>query len=114
MAIDPHRAIIVRDRKGKNFPVKLLFALYSFIELDNTSYSASYIINILLIRYIESRGAALDLVYKKWKVYPVGCDEKGGIIDTTDEGIELIKLLVYKYGSPKFNRVIRLRPWTLY
>lgn len=113
MAVDPHRAIIVRDRKGKNFPVKLLFALYSFIELDNTSYSVSYTISILSIRYIESRGAELDLIYKKRKVYPIGYDEKGGIIDTTNKGIELIELLVCRCGSPESNRVIRLRPWTL-
>ena len=114
MAIDSHRPVIVRDRKGKNFPVKLFFTLYISIKFDSTSYRASYTVSILSIRYIESRSAALDLVYKKRKVYPVGCDEKGGIIDTINKGIELVTLLVYKCGSPKSNRVIRLRPWTLH
>lgn len=114
MAIDSHRPVIVRDRKRKNFPVKLFFALHSSVKFDDTSYRASYTVSILSIRYIESRGVALDLACEKRKVYLIGYDEKRGIIDTTDEGIELVELLVYKCGSPDSNRVIRLRPWTLH
>lgn len=108
ITVDSYRAVIVRDRKGKNFPVNLFFALYSSVNFDNTSYGASYTISILSIYYIESRDAALHLVYKKRKVYSIDYDEKEDIIDTTDKRIELIKLLVYKCESPKFNREIRL------
>ena len=114
MAIDSHRPMIVRDRKGKNFPMKLFFALHSSVKFDDTSYRASHTVSILSIRYIESCGAALDLACEKRKVHPVGCDEKGGILDTTDEGIELVKLLVCRCGSPESKRVNRLRLWTLH
>ena len=92
--------------------VELLFVLYSIVELDNTSHSANHVVNILLVRYIESLGATLDLACEKGKVHPVGCDEKQGIIDTTDEGIELVELLACERGSFESNRVIRLRQWT--
>jgi len=95
IVIDPYYTIIVRDRKGEDFSVKLLFALYSSVELDNTSYGASYTISILSICNFKSRGVVLHLVYKERKVYLVSYDEKGGIIDATDKRIELIKLLIY-------------------
>ena len=114
LAIDSHPPVIVRDRKGKSFPVKLFFALHSSVKFDGTSYGASHTVSILSICYVESRGAALDLACEKWKVHSIGCDEKGGIIDTTDEGIELVELLVCKRGSPESNGEIRLRPWTLH
>ena len=114
MAIDSHRPVIVRDRKGKNFSMKLFFALHSFVKFDGASYRASHTVSVLSIRYIESRGAALDLACEKRKVHPIAYDRNGGIIDTTDEGIELVELLVCKCGSPESNRVIRLRPWTLH
>lgn len=114
MAVDSYRAIIMRDRKDKNFSVNLFFALHSSVNFDDISYGVSHTVSILLICYIESRGAILHLAYEERKVYLVGCDEKGDIIDTIDKRIELVKLLVYKCGSSEFNREIRLRPWTLH
>jgi hypothetical protein len=94
--------------------MKLLFALYSFIELDDTSDGKSHTVSVLSVGDIKSRGAALHLACQERETHLVGSGEKGGIIDATDERIKPVKLLISKCGSPESDRVIRLRPWTLH
>ena len=94
VAVESHRAMIVRDRNNKNFPVKLFFALHSSVDIDDTSYGASHNASILSICYNESHGAAVYLACEKRKVHLVDCDEKEDIIDIIDGRTELVKLLV--------------------
>jgi len=94
--------------------VKLFLAFHSSVEFDDTSYDNSYTISVLSVGDIKYRGTILNLVGEEGKVYPVGYNEKGGLINAIDERIDLFKLLVGKYESPKSNRVIRLRLRTLH
>lgn len=94
--------------------MKLLSAFHSSVDFDDTSYGASHNASILSIYYIESRGAAVHLACEERKEYQADYDVKGGIIDITDERTEPVELLVCDCGSPRSDREIRLRPWTLH
>ena len=61
MIIDSYRSIIVRDREGENFSIKLFLTLHSFIEFDNTSYDNSYTVSVLSIYDIKNYSIALHL-----------------------------------------------------
>ena len=80
MAVDLHHTIIVRDRNGEDFLVKLFFALYSFIELDNASYGNYHAISVLSVCDIKYYSTAVYLAHEERGVHLVGCHEKGGFI----------------------------------
>ncbi len=69
---------------------------------------------VLAVGDVQRCRAALDLAGEEGKVHPIGCNEKGGLINVTDERIKLFELLVGKCGSPESIRVIWLRLGTLY
>lgn len=84
ITINPHRLIIIQDRKGKDLPVKFFLPFYNFIELDDTSYSNNYTINVLSISNIKYRGIILYFVYKEGEIYPVNYNEKESFINIID------------------------------
>lgn len=90
--------------------MELLFLLNELEELDDAPYGKSYAISVLLIGDVKRYSTVLHFAREKREVYLVGYDEKRGIINGADKGIELVKLLIYKRGSPKSNRIIRLWP----
>jgi len=61
--------MVVQNRKGENLPIKLLFAFYNFIKLDDAPYNNSYTVNVLSINVIKRYSTALYFVRKKQKVY---------------------------------------------
>ncbi len=107
VAIDSHGGMIVRDRKGEDFLVKLFLALYSFVELDDTSHDNSHAVSVLSIDDVKRCSIALHLTDKKREVHSINCDEKEVIEDVVNERIELLELLVNKDRSSKLNRVVR-------
>lgn len=80
VAVHSHRAVIMRDRKGVDFLVKLLFAPHSSVQFDDPSHGESHTVSILSICNIESNGAALHLAHEEWKVLPPRAQEVGGMI----------------------------------
>ncbi len=113
MAVNPHRAMIMQDRKGKDLSVKLLLVLHSFVELDDTSHGQSHTVSVLSICDVKCCGTALHFACKEGKIHSVGCNKKEGLINATDEQIDLFELLVSKCKLSESNRVIRLRLETL-
>ena len=114
VTVNPHRAVVVRDREGKDLPMKLLLALYSSTELDDAPYSNSHAVSVLSISDVKRCSTALYFAREEREVHSVGCDEEGGIIDGANERIEPTQLLVRERGPPKSKAVIRLRPWALH
>ena len=62
MAIDFDRAMIIRNRKGEDFPVKLFLAFHIFKEFDDSFYGNDYAVSILPVYNVKCYGAALYLV----------------------------------------------------
>ncbi len=114
MAIDSHGGMIVRDGKGEDLPVQLFLALHRPKKIDKSSYGDGHTVSVLSVRDVQRCRAAFDLAGEEGKVHPIGCNERGGLINAADERIELFELLVDKCGSPESNRVIRLRLGTLH
>ena len=59
--VNSHRSMIVQDRKGENFLMKLFFALYSFVELNKSSYDDDHAVRVLMIDNVKSRDVTLYL-----------------------------------------------------
>src|SRR5690349_19266286 len=74
MTVNPHRPVIVRDRKGEDLPMKLLFALYSFVELDDTSHGNSHTVSVLSIGDVKRCSTALHFAREEREVHPVRYD----------------------------------------
>ena len=115
MAVDSHGPMVVRERKGEDLPVKLVLALYNSVELDDASHGKSHTVSILPVRYIKTRGAALDLAGQEWEVHrpcrhKVGCT---AISNLANKGFELFELLVRESRSPETDRKIWLRTRTI-
>ncbi len=96
MAIDSHGDMIVRDGKGEDLPVKLFLAFYRSKKFDKSSYGDGHAVRVLAVGDVQRCRAALDLAGEEGKVHPIGCNEKGGLINAADERIELFELLVRK------------------
>ena len=109
IAVDPHRPVIVRNRKGEDLPVQLFLALYRPKKFDKSSYGDGYTVRVLAISNIESGSAVLYFAGEEGKVYPVSRDEQGVFEDAANKLIELLELLVGKYRSSEANRVVRFR-----
>jgi len=86
--------------------MKLFFALYSFVELNKSSYDDDHAVRVLMIDNVKSRDITLHLTSKKRKVHLINCNEKEVIENTVNERIELLKLLIDKDKSSEFNRVV--------
>ena len=112
VAIDSHGGMIVRDRKGKDLPVKLFLAPYKSKKFDKSSYGDGHAMRVLAIGNVESRGAALHLAGEERKVYPRCSHEIGKKLGPglTHERLKLIQLFLCERGSPESHRVVRL--WT--
>ena len=74
--------------------MKLLFALHSSKELDNSPRDNSYTISVLLVSDVKHYSTTLYLISKEWEIYLVACHEKESIIDRANERIERFELLV--------------------
>jgi hypothetical protein len=94
--------------------VELLFALDKSEELDAAPHGNSYTVSVLSVGDVKRCNATLHFAREKWEAPLVDYDENGDVIDAADERVELVELLICKYGSPESNRVIRLRPWALH
>ena len=57
--VDPHCPMIVRDGKGQDLPMKLLFALYSFVELDDGPHGNSHTVSVLSIGDVKRCNSTL-------------------------------------------------------
>jgi len=67
--IDSHRIVIVRNRKDEDFSMKLLFALYSSIELDDAPYDNSYAMSVLSISDVKRCSIALHFAREEREVH---------------------------------------------
>ena len=59
MAVDPYRLVIMRDREGENFLMKLFFALHKPEEFDNTPHRHCHAMSILLVCNIKCYSTTL-------------------------------------------------------
>ena len=112
VSIDPHRPVIIRDRKGENLPVQLFLALHRSIKLYDPLNGNGHAVRVLPVGNVESCGAALDLVGEEGKVHPRCSHEIGKNLGPgfTHERFELIQLFLGERRSPESYRVVRL--WT--
>jgi len=53
MAVYSHPAMIMRDRKSKDFLVKLFLTLYISEKFDNSSYGNSHTMSVLPVRNVK-------------------------------------------------------------
>lgn len=64
--------------------MKLLFALYSSVKLDDAPYSNSHAVSVLSISNVKRCSTALHFAREEWEVHSFGCDEEGGITERAD------------------------------
>ncbi len=62
--------MVMRNRKGEDFPVKFLLAFHSPVDFDDTFSSNSHTVCGLTVGDVQRCRAALDLAGEEGKVYP--------------------------------------------
>ena len=110
MAVDPYGDMIVRDREGKNIPVKLFLAIYCSIKLHGSFHGNCHTVRILSVGNLESRSATLDFAGEKREVYPYRnykvCLNLSA--ELADKRFELLELVFGKRRTREFYGIIRL------
>src|SRR5271163_2996155 len=101
MAVDSHRPVIVRDRKGENFPVHFLFALREFEELDNSSHCKGHAMSILPICDIECCSATLHFARQEREVHEIRGHEEGSVCELANNGLDPFELILCERLSPE-------------
>ena len=112
MTVYSHRAMIMRDRKGKNLPVKFLLTLHISEKFDDSSYGNGHAVSILPVRNVKCCGAAFHLACQEWKVHTPRSHEVGGknTCNLSHKGLQLFELCVRECRSPESHGKVRL--WT--
>ena len=65
--------------------MKLLFSLYSFVELNHAPHGNCHAVSVLPVRDIKRCSTILHFAYEEWEVYLVYCYEEEGIINGANE-----------------------------
>ena len=112
MAVDSHGPVIVRDRKGKDFPIQLFLALHRPEKFDKSSDGDGHAVRVLTIGNVESGSTALHLASEEGEVHPSRSHKVGNNIGPrlTHERFELVQLFLSECGSPESHGKVRL--WT--
>lgn len=76
VALEPHRAIIVRGREAKALSMKFLFTLHGSVEPDDGPHCDYHTVSILSVSNVKCCSATLTFARKKRKVHSVGGDEE--------------------------------------
>lgn len=80
VAVDSHRSVIMRDRKGENFPVQLHFTTNESEELYNSSHCKGHAMSIVSVCDIKCGGAALHFARQEREVHIVRGHEEGLVV----------------------------------